>query len=152
MLAAKGIYFPTSNELKEGREKLRPIITPVLDGLGVHVQYKELVKMTVESTFKVALAGRSIDRSGSYEMFFKDGGDGAGSQVVWNSKSMNDCVENMFQYGLTPLKLLFHKNGASEVLWVNHAPNSSRSLRPLFLVREKETDDDLLNLIIPTTD
>ena len=65
---------------------------------------------------------------------------------------MNDCVENMFQYGLTPLKLLFHKNEASEALWINHAPNSSRSLRPLFLVREKETDENVLNLIIPTTD
>ena len=35
---------------------------------------------------------------------------------------------------------------------MNHAPNSCRSLRPVFLVREKETDEDLLKLVIPTTD
>ena len=152
LLSAKGVYFPTTNELLEGRAKLRPVITPVLDGLGVEVQYKKLVKMTVESTLRVALKGKSLDDSGDYEMVFKDGGDGAGSQTVWNSTSMNDYVENMFQYGLTPLKLLFHSKSESKVLWMNHAPNSCRSLRPVFLVREKETDEDLLKLVIPTTD
>ncbi len=65
---------------------------------------------------------------------------------------MEKFLENMFQYGLTPLKLLFYKDGEAEVLWVNHAPNSSSSLRPVFLVREAETNKDLLNLVIPTTD
>jgi hypothetical protein len=27
-----------------------------------------------------------------------------------------------------------------------------KTLRPLFLIREKETDEDLLNMVIPTTD
>ena len=152
LLAAKGIHFPTSNELLEGRAKLRPVITPVLDGKGVQVQYKELVKMTVESALKVALAGKSVDYTGAYEMVLKDGGDGAGAQVVWNSTAMMDFAPNMFQYGLAPLKLLFRKDGEAKVLWMNHAPNSSQSLRPVFLVREMETDEDLINLVIPTTD
>ena len=152
LLLAKGIYFPTSNELLEGRAKLRPIITPILDGKGVKVEYKELVKMTVESTLKVALAGKCVDNSGEYEMVFKDGGDGAGAQIIWNSTATADFGENMFQYGLTPLKLLFYKDGEAEVLWMNYAPNSSKSLRPVFLVREVETNEDLLDLVILTTD
>ena len=154
LLGRKGIYFPTSNELLEGRKKLRPVVTPVLDGKGVQVQYKDLVKMTVESILKVALQGKDADQSGTYTMVFKDGGDGAGSQIVWHSTSMLEYKENMFQYGLAALKLLFRKDGATEdeVLWINDTPNSSRSLRPVFLVRESETDEDLLDLVIPTTD
>ena len=38
------------------------------------------------------------------------------------------------------------------MIWENHAPNSCRTLRPLFLIRESETDSDLLNCVIPTTD
>ena len=49
ILAATGIYFPTSNELLEGRKKLRPVISPILDDRGVQVQYKDLVKMTLDS-------------------------------------------------------------------------------------------------------
>ena len=58
----------------------------------------------------------------------------------------------MFQYGLSPLKLLFRKDGEEKVLWMNLAPNSRWSLRPVFFVRKMETDEDLLNLVIPTTD
>ncbi len=64
--------------------------------------------MTVESSLKVALAGKSVDYSGYYEIVFKDGGDGAGAQIVWNSTTMEEFGENMFQYGWTPLKLLFY--------------------------------------------
>ena len=39
---SKDIYFPTTNELLEGRKRLRPTITPVLDNKGVQVQYKGL--------------------------------------------------------------------------------------------------------------
>lgn len=33
----------------------------------------------------------------------------------------------------------------------NHSPNASRSLQPVFLIQESETDEDLLSLVIPTT-
>lgn len=134
ILASKGVYFPTSNELLEARKKLRPAITPVLDGQGVQVQYKDLVKMTVESVLSVALKDKTLDDSGVLQMVFKDGGDGAGQQVVWNSKSMLDCKENMFQYGLTPLRLSHKTDDTIKVLWMNHTPNASRTLRPLFLI------------------
>ena len=61
--------------------------------------------MTVESALNLVLKERSVDDLHDLEMVFKDGGDGAGQQVVWNSKSMKDSKANMFQYGLTPLKL-----------------------------------------------
>ena len=154
ILAAKGIYFPTSNELLEGRKKLRPTISPVLDERGVQVQYKDLVKMTIESIISLIPTKILEDKcKGVLEMVFKDGGDGAGQQVVWNSTSMLDATENIFQYGITPLKLVArYQDGSSFCLWQNHSPNNCRTLRPLFLIREKETDEDLLNLVIPITD
>ena len=38
------------------------------------------------------------------------------------------------------------------VLWVNPIPNSPTCLRPVFLIREKETDTEMLNYVIPLTD
>ena len=63
-------------------------------------------------------------------MKFKDGCDGAGQQVVWNSVSMNGFAHNMFQYGLAPLQLdgLIKRDGLDEtstILWKNPAPNSA---------------------------
>ena len=46
------------------------------------MEYKELVKMTVESALKVASTDKALGEFGSLEMTFKDGGDGAGQQVV----------------------------------------------------------------------
>ena len=112
-MASKGIYFPTSNELLEARKKLRPVVTPVLDGKGGQVQYKDLVKMTVESALSVVSKEKSLDEAGVLEMVFKDGGDGAGQQVVWKSTSMIDAKENMFQYGITPLKLTRRKEDST---------------------------------------
>ena len=152
MLAAKNIYFPTSNELLEGRKKLRPVITSALDNRGVQVQYKEVVRMTLNSILSL-VPTELLNKRAVLEMVFKDGCDGAGQQVVWNSTSMLDAVGNIFQYGITPLKLLQRfGDGSTVVLWENHTPNNCRSLRPVFLIREKETDEDLLNLVIPTTD
>ena len=37
-------------------------------------------------------------------------------------------------------------------LWQNYSPNASRSLHPVFLIRETETNQDLLETINPTTD
>ena len=39
-----------------------------------------------------------------------------------------------------------------KVIWMNPAPNSARWLRPVFLIREVESDPELLNLVIPETD
>lgn len=62
-------------------------------------------------------------------MVFKDGGDGVGQQVVWKSTSMIDAKENMFQYGITPLKLVQRsKEGSTVILWQNYTPNSCRTL------------------------
>ena len=153
ILAGKGIYFPTSNELLEGRKKLRPVISPVLNNRGVQVQYLDLVKMTISSIISLVPTEKKEQKEGCLEMVFKDGGDGAGQQVVWNSTSMVDAAENMFQYGITPLKLLRRFNDkTTELLWQNHSPNNCRYLRPIFLIRDKETNSDLLNLVIPTTD
>ena len=108
--------------------------------------------MTAESILKVVSIDKPLGEDGTLEIIFKDGCDGAGQQVVWKSTSMNESKNNMFQYGITPLKLTCNKNGLTEVLWENHTPNSCKTLRPLFLIREKETDSNLLNLVIPITD
>ena len=44
ILACKGVWFPTTNELLEGRKKLRPAITSVCNGKGVNVDYTNLVE------------------------------------------------------------------------------------------------------------
>ena len=153
ILAGKGIYFPTSNELLEGRKKLRPVISPVLNDRGVQVQYVDVVKMTISSILGLVTPEKREKKEGVLEMVFKDGGDGAGQQVVWSSTNMLTAGENMFQYGIAPLKLVRRFNdNTTEILWQNLAPNSCRSLRPLYLIREKETDEDLLSLVIPSTD
>ena len=77
--------------------KLRPIVTPVLDGKGVKVQYKDLVKMTVESALNVASKNKSLDDAGILEMIFKDEDDGAGQQVVWKSTKYFSIWDNASQ-------------------------------------------------------
>ena len=37
-------------------------------------------------------------------------------------------------------------------MWKNQTPNSARSLCPIFLIREKEDDPDLLQLVIKESD
>ena len=51
----------------------------------------------------------------------------------------------MFQHDLIPLHLTSDK----EVKWKNLSTNSADSLRPVFLIHEKENDQELLNLVIP---
>ena len=152
ILISKGIYFPTSNELLEARKKLRPVISPVLENRGVGVDYTSLIKMTITSI--VSLVPKEDLDGGTLEMTFKDGCDGAGQQVVWNAKTMVDAEHNIFQYGITPLKLVRRStlDGSTSILWENEAPNSCRTLRPLYLIRLKETNEDLLRMVIPTTD
>ena len=61
-------------------------------------------------------------------------------------------AEHIFQYGIIPLKLVRNFDGQVEILWQNKVPNSSRSLRPIYLIREKETEEDLLDFVIKETD
>ena len=68
------------------------------------------------------------------------------------SKEEVDSPQNIFQYGLTPLLLTQNVGGADINVWQNKVPNSGHTLRPIFLVREKENNDDLLKHIIPQTD
>ena len=49
------MWFPSSNELLEARNKLRPVITPAPDNKGIRF-HKDLVTMTVESIVNVILS------------------------------------------------------------------------------------------------
>lgn len=155
ILISKGIHFPTTNELCEARKVLRPVVDTCLYDKGVVVDYKSLIQMTTDSVLNVVLQETEFTLSSSenYKMSFKDGGDGAGQQVTMKTKSMVGSTENIFQYGITPLQLSHHaKDGTTQILWKNHAPNSARSLRPIYLIRETETDEDLLDLVVKSTD
>lgn len=107
--------------------------------------------MTVEFALSVVTRDRSVNGMKDFEMVFNDVGNEAG-QVVWKSKSMIQNKEDMFHYGITLLKLTCRqKDGTKENLWEHHSPNKSRSLRPVFLIRESETDEDLLSLAVPNS-
>ena len=103
----------------------------------------------------------------------KDGGDGAGTMPALKSKKKcvdavgdpdnnnnnstsedkEDDEDHMFQYGIIPLKLVRDVDGdTQEILWQNKVPNSARSLRPIYLIREVETDVELLDFVINETD
>ena len=79
----------------------------------------------------------------SYRMLFKDGCDGAGQHVVMNSKKMFGSKKNMFLYGLVHLKLDVMKNWEIVVLWENRSPNSELALRPVYLIREIDTETEI---------
>ena len=153
-LMKKGIYFPSTTVLLEARNKLRPVISPVLGNKGVSVDYIELVSSTTSSILDAVKETEetSLDTTCEYTMYYKSGGDGAGSQTAWKSKSMKNAAENMFQYSLSPLKLVMVKNSKTEVVWKNPAPNSPYWVRPIMLIREKEDAEDLLNYVVPYTD
>ena len=106
LFASTRIYFPTTNELLEGRKKLRPTISNVLTGRGVSVQYKELVNMTIDSVLNIIKDSFIPVDSNEYQMCFKDACDGAGQQVSMKSIEMIKSKSNMFQYGIIPLKLI----------------------------------------------
>ena len=111
-LESKGIYFPSTTDLLEGRKALRPVISSILDGKGVAVDYKDLVRRTAESQVQLLIdeikekndeEKEELQFPSNLKMILKDGCDGAGQQVAWKSKSMIEAAENMFQYGLVPL-------------------------------------------------
>ena len=154
-LTNKGIHFPTINELLEGRKKLRLLVKNTLGGKGVKVSFHELVKMTTQSVLNIVTKEAAFEpkENDQYTMHFKDGGDGAGQQSKLKSKKAVNSKQNMFQYGLTPLKLICTRNtGVKEIMWENHSPNSAMAVRPIYLIRESETDPELLEEVIKTTD
>ena len=153
-LSMKAIKFPTTNELLPVRKSLRPETFPVLDNKGRAVNFTELVSSTITSVFKVVAAENpNFDhQAGDMTMNFKDGGDGAGTMPFLKSKKAVDDDDHMFQYGLIPLKLTQQLHGKEEVVWRNTVPNAARSLRPIYLIREKENNPSLLDLVIKNTD
>ena len=88
----------------------------------------------------------------TYCMLFKDGCDGAGQQTILKSTKALGGKDHMFLYGIVPLRLVCKRGEENIELWVNKTPNSCKSLRPTYLIREVETDMDMLNLVIKDTD
>ena len=152
-LAQKNIEFPTTNSLLPVRKSLRPQTFPVLDGKGRGVEYKELVTSTISSVIKVVSENLPDMSPQNMIMYVKDGGDGAGTMPSLKSKQAGsgDC-DHIFQYGIIPLKLTHIVGDKEEILWKNKVPNAARSLRPVFLIREVESNPELLNFVIKETD
>ena len=152
-LAIKNVEFPTTNDLLPVRKSLRPDTFSVLDGKGRSLDYKNLVSDTISSVLRVVSETREM-KEGNLKMYLKDGGDGAGTMPILKSKGAADDQDHIFQYGIIPLKLAVMDNlsGIEESLWLNPIPNAARSLRPIYLVREVETDAELLKDVIGKTD
>ena len=107
---------------------------------------------TAASTIQVVLAEKTkfIEQTPILTMHLKDG-DGAGTMPFLKSKKSVDG-DHIFQYSMIPLKLTKVGENDEEVAWKNPVPNSARSLRPVYLIREEETDPDLLEFVIKNTD
>lgn len=146
ILKSKNIIFPNTNELLEARKKLRPVITQTQDNKGVCVNYKDLVNQTI--TAQMDLLDHKFKPNDKIDFILKDGCDGAGSQTVNKSKEMKDAAPNMFVYGIIPLQININGN----VVWKNPTPNSPECLRPVYLIREKEDDEELKEYVITSTD
>ena len=160
MMMEKEITFPTTNELNKARKNLRPVVSIALEGKGVKVNYEELIRHTTESILKICIEEGSFERieGDSYEMFYKDGCDGAGMQTKMKTNKSpenqkSDSEHHIFQYGITPLKLICTRaSSKTEVMWENKSPNSQFTVRPVYLIRETETNEELQNEVITTTD
>ena len=50
--------------------------------------------MTIKSVLTLVSKDKLNEKAGVIEMIFKDGGNGDGQKVVWNSASMLDAKEN----------------------------------------------------------
>ena len=172
-LSQKGIQFPTTNDLLPVRQSLRPPTFPVLNSKGRGLDIRKLVSQTVSSIIKIVQEDSPKQPLDHLTFHLKDGGDGEGSMPSLRSRkkpkianvetassaatedddSDKDEAEHMFQYGIIPLKLVRSLQGhGKQILWQNKVPNSSRSLRPIYLIREKETETELLDFVIKETD
>ena len=155
VLQNKNVYFPTSNELNDARKKLRPTVGTTLSDKGVKVGYTALVQMTTESILKIVSEECKFESKpgDNYKIFFKDGCDGAGQQATMKSKDMVDSKHYMFQYGIVPPRMLcIRATEEEEIMWLNESPNSQLSVRPAYLIREEETNQELIKEVIETTD
>ena len=96
------ISIPSSTNLLKYRSERKLAISPCLDGKGVQVDYEDLIKDTTKSIINMV---HPIDlKDGEYlNMIYKDGADGAGGHVVWQSGEMTEAVHHLFQHGLVPL-------------------------------------------------
>ena len=155
----KDISFPTTNQLNKYRKSLRPVSShSVLGGKGRAFEYVDLVTNTAKSILKIVEeTEKDFDRkAGVLKIYGKDGGDGAGTIPTLKSVKEKESVDKIFTYAFTPLKLTqtLAENGneVEKTVWENPAPNSPFYLRPIFLIRETEDDEDLLQLVIPSTD
>ena len=154
-LAAKQVEFPPSNKLLSVRKSLHPTTKSVLDGKGRSVDFSEVVSCTAASLVRVVkeVTPGFSPSTGKLTFHFKDGGDGAGTMARLKSKKAADDAEHIFQYGLTPLRLTQTSDNNDVVdIWNNKTPNSPHALRPIYLIREKEDDPNLLNLVIKQVD
>ena len=154
-LATEGIDFPTTDSMLPVRKSLRPESFSVLDGKGRGSCYRKLVTNTISSIIKVLKKEKVVseeEKSPNLKLYLKDRGDGAGQMPSLKSKVAVDDSENMFQYEIIPLKMTKVNKDSEDVVWVNPVPNSARSLRPVYLIREKETNEELLHEVIHKTD
>ena len=155
-LSTKGTYFPTTDAMLPVRKSLRAETFSVLDGKGRGACYRTLVSKTVSSIIKVLKEEKVVseEESPNMKVYLKDGGDGAGQMPSLKSKVAVDDSENIFQYGIIPLKMtkVNDDDVSEDVVWVNPVPNSARSLRPVYLIREKETNKELLHEVVHKTD
>ena len=108
-MLAKGVFFPNTTDLLHERKTLKPTITRMTELLdkGVEVDYVDLVRMTTASVIDAINYRREtpLNPISNYRMYYKDGGDGAGGQMIWNSKSMIGAASHIFQYSIVPLRL-----------------------------------------------
>ena len=153
-LAVKDVEFPTTTNMLPVRKSFRPETKAVLNGKGRAADFGELIICTAASLIRVV---KETDQNfnaanGTLTFHLKDGGDGAGTMHSLKSKKSVDDAHNIFQYGIIPLRLTQNIQGDEQEVWCNPVPNSSRSLRPSHLIRELETDADLLDLVIKETD
>ena len=148
-LSTKGVVFPNTNQLLEARKNLRPVIRSELNDDGVSVDYVSLVEMTSKSLINIINKDEiKLDPLKPVSIIYKDGGDGAGSQTVWKSKSMENAADHLFQYSIVPLRVEQDR----EIKRKNPTPNSASCTRPVYLLRAEETEERVLDLVIPTTD
>ena len=144
-----GGKFPGTTTILETRKQLRPEIKPLssfednpnTDLSGSAVSYKQLIKDTTASVFDV-IHHRDptlLQTFSSFNMVFKDGADGAGSQSVMRKAAMFNTPEHVYQHAIVPLRMEgVSSNGDLTEIWRNDAPNSALWCRPQALIRGKE--------------
>ena len=132
---------------------MKPVTVPVLDGKGRGVDYKYLLKQTASSIIPVVCLEDEKFVPTNLKLYLKDGGDGAGSMPKLKSAKCVFDKEHIFQYGIIPLKLTVKDDNGEEITkWENKVMNAASYFRSVYTIREKEDDEELLNLVIETTD